>query len=109
MILSIVYTWALMILFCLGFSIGYYSYRSIKRKFDEEYGKKGLLFKRVIHGIVYILLLSLVHEAVIVRLGENPLSKEVEALCNDSISIPMNRDVESLNVAVTASLIAFMA
>jgi len=36
------------------------------------------------------------------------VSKEVEKLCNDSISIPMNRDVESLNVAVTASLIAFM-
>ena len=36
------------------------------------------------------------------------VSKEVEALCNDSISIPMNRGVESLNVAVTASLIAFM-
>ena len=35
------------------------------------------------------------------------VSKEVEALCNDSISIPMNRGVESLNVAVTASLIAF--
>lgn len=36
------------------------------------------------------------------------VSKEVEELCNDSISIPMNRGVESLNVAVTASLIAFM-
>ena len=36
------------------------------------------------------------------------VSKEVEALSNDSISIPMNRGVESLNVAVTASLIAFM-
>ena len=36
------------------------------------------------------------------------VSKEVEALCNDSVSIPMNRGVESLNVAVTASLIAFM-
>lgn len=35
------------------------------------------------------------------------VSKDVESLCNDSISIPMNRDVESLNVAVTASLIAF--
>ena len=35
------------------------------------------------------------------------VSKEVEVLCNDSISIPMNRGVESLNVAVTASLIAF--
>ncbi len=36
------------------------------------------------------------------------ISKEVEKLCNDSISIPMKRGVESLNVAVTASLIAFM-
>ncbi len=35
------------------------------------------------------------------------VSKEVESLCNDSVSIPMNRGVESLNVAVTASLIAF--
>jgi 23S rRNA (guanosine2251-2'-O)-methyltransferase len=36
------------------------------------------------------------------------VSKEVELLCNNSIAIPMNRGVESLNVAVTASLIAFM-
>jgi len=36
------------------------------------------------------------------------VSSEVEKLCNDSISIPMQRGVESLNVAVTASLIAFM-
>ena len=36
------------------------------------------------------------------------ISKSVESLCTDAISIPMNRGVESLNVAVTASLIAFM-
>ena len=36
------------------------------------------------------------------------VSPEVEKLCNDSMSIPMQRGVESLNVAVTASLIAFM-
>ena len=36
------------------------------------------------------------------------VSKEVESICNKSISIPMQRDVESLNVAVTASLIAFL-
>jgi 23S rRNA (guanosine2251-2'-O)-methyltransferase len=35
------------------------------------------------------------------------VSSEIKALCNDSISIPMQRGVESLNVAVTASLIAF--
>ena len=36
------------------------------------------------------------------------ISVDVDILCNDSITIPMNRGVESLNVAVTASLIAFM-
>ena len=36
------------------------------------------------------------------------VTKEVEALCTASISIPMNRGVESLNVAVTASLLAFL-
>jgi len=36
------------------------------------------------------------------------VSKEVEELSTSSISIPMNRGVESLNVAVTASLLAFL-
>jgi 23S rRNA (guanosine2251-2'-O)-methyltransferase len=36
------------------------------------------------------------------------VSSGVKKLCNDSISIPMQRGVESLNVAVTASLLAFM-
>ncbi|CAA6803415.1 MAG: RNA methyltransferase, TrmA family [uncultured Sulfurovum sp.] len=36
------------------------------------------------------------------------ITAEVEALSTSSISIPMNRGVESLNVAVTASLLAFM-
>ncbi|HIC12480.1 MAG TPA: RNA methyltransferase [Sulfurimonas sp.] len=36
------------------------------------------------------------------------VSQGVAKLCNNSISIPMKRGVESLNVAVTASLIAFM-
>jgi len=36
------------------------------------------------------------------------ISESVNKLCNDSISINMNRGVESLNVAVTASLIAFI-
>ena len=36
------------------------------------------------------------------------VSQEVQTLCNDSLSIPMQRGVESLNVAVTAALIAFM-
>ncbi|MBA1437729.1 MAG: RNA methyltransferase [Epsilonproteobacteria bacterium] len=36
------------------------------------------------------------------------VSQEVAKLCNDALIIPMNRGVESLNVAATASLIAFM-
>ncbi len=36
------------------------------------------------------------------------VSKEVEALSTTSICIPMRRGVESLNVAVTASLLAFL-
>ncbi|GIT97999.1 23S rRNA (guanosine(2251)-2'-O)-methyltransferase RlmB [Sulfurovum sp. TSL1] len=37
------------------------------------------------------------------------VSKGVEALCDKSIAIPMQRGVESLNVAVTASLLAFLS
>ena len=36
------------------------------------------------------------------------VSKAVETLCNESISIPMQRGVESLNVAVTAALLAYL-
>ena len=36
------------------------------------------------------------------------VSKEIEKLCTESITIPMQRGVESLNVAVTASLLAFL-
>ncbi len=36
------------------------------------------------------------------------VSTEIRSVCNKSISIPMSRGVESLNVAVTASLLAFM-
>ena len=36
------------------------------------------------------------------------VSREIEILSTASISIPMNRGVESLNVAVTASLLSFL-
>ena len=36
------------------------------------------------------------------------VSKAVEQVCNRTIAIPMRRGVESLNVAVTASLLAFL-
>jgi len=36
------------------------------------------------------------------------VSPQIEVLCDESISIPMQRGVESLNVAVTAALLAFL-
>lgn len=50
------------------------------------------------------------HAKTIYVLGNESegVSSEVEKLCNASLCIPMNRGVESLNVAVTASLIAFI-
>ena len=36
------------------------------------------------------------------------VSQAIEALCDKSIAIPMQRGVESLNVAITASLLAFL-
>lgn len=36
------------------------------------------------------------------------VSQAIETLCDKSIAIPMQRGVESLNVAVTASLLAFL-
>jgi len=36
------------------------------------------------------------------------VSKAVESVCDESITIPMQRGVESLNVAVTASLLAYL-
>ena len=35
------------------------------------------------------------------------VSKEIDTLCNAGLKIPMERDVESLNVAVTAAIICF--
>ncbi|MFL0796671.1 MAG: RNA methyltransferase [Cellvibrionaceae bacterium] len=48
-------------------------------------------------------------QSVIYVLGNETegVSKEVSALCNSHIRIPMNNGVESLNVAVTAALLAF--
>ena len=35
------------------------------------------------------------------------ISDDIKQLVNESLSIPMNNNVESLNVAITAALIAF--
>jgi len=49
------------------------------------------------------------HKSIFVLGNESEgVSPEVTKLCNKKLIIPMNRGVDSLNVAVTASLIAFM-
>jgi len=49
------------------------------------------------------------HKTIFVLGNESEgVSKAVESICNASIAIPMQRGVESLNVAVTASLLAFL-
>ena len=48
------------------------------------------------------------HRCVFVLGNESEgISEATEKSCTDSVKIPMNNNVESLNVAVTASLIAF--
>jgi len=52
---------------------------------------------------------DLAQKAVYVLGNESEgVSAEVAACCHEGISIPMKRNVESLNVAVTAALIAFI-
>jgi len=49
------------------------------------------------------------HQPTVYVLGNETsgVSKEIEALSNQSVRIPMHNGVESLNVAVTAALVAF--
>lgn len=65
--------WLFMISAALALSLGYYAYTSIKRKFDREYSAASLLPKRLIHGVVYVIFLVLLQEAVRLRLGPSPL------------------------------------
>lgn len=52
---------------------------------------------------------SLSHKSIFILGNESEgVSPEVDAMANNALCIPMQRGVESLNVAVTASLIAFM-
>ncbi|RUM69291.1 MAG: 23S rRNA (guanosine(2251)-2'-O)-methyltransferase RlmB [Sulfurovum sp.] len=49
------------------------------------------------------------HKSIFILGNESDgVSHTIEALSNQSITIPMQRGVESLNVAVTASLLAFL-
>jgi len=63
----------------------------------SSYGKQG--YKEENYGERIVFVLGNESEGV---------SKEIENICTESIAIPMQRGVESLNVAVTASLLAFL-
>jgi 23S rRNA (guanosine2251-2'-O)-methyltransferase len=51
------------------------------------------------------------NKSVVYVLGNESegVSDEIAELCDQRVGIPMNNGVESLNVAVTAALIAFTA
>ncbi len=60
------------------------------------------------HATSSLMDLSLKEKTVFVLGNESEgVSPEVTALCNKSLSIPMQNGVESLNVAVTAALLAY--
>lgn len=84
--------WLLTISAALAFSIGYYAYTCIKRKFDEEYSGASLLPKRLIHGVVYVIFLVLLHEAVKLKLGSSPL-EALMLLAVAAIGVPLLVDI----------------
>ncbi len=60
------------------------------------------------HALKSLETLEMPYKSIFVLGNESEgVSSEVLSLCNNSVAIPMNRGVESLNVAVTAALIAF--
>ena len=71
--------------------------------------KEATIYSLSSHATESIYDLNVMKKSVFVLGNESEgVSSEVMQLCNNSLCIPMNREVESLNVAVTASLIAFM-
>ena len=60
--------WILTILTALSVVVGYHLYISVKKRFDEEYRVGRLLWRRIIHGIVYFIFVVLAYEAVTIRL-----------------------------------------
>jgi 23S rRNA (guanosine2251-2'-O)-methyltransferase len=60
------------------------------------------------HALKSLETLEIPHKSIFVLGNESEgVSSDVLALCKNSVAIPMNRGIESLNVAVTAALIAF--
>mgnify|MGYP000132521327 CR=1 FL=1 len=60
--------WVITILTALSVIIGFHLYMSIKKRFDEEYRVGRVLWRRILHGIVYFIFVVLAYEAVTIRL-----------------------------------------
>ncbi len=71
-------------------------------------GVEAEIFALSSHAVKHLEAVTLPKKSIFVLGNESEgVSAEVLSCCNHTIAIPMNRGVESLNVAVTAALIAF--
>ncbi|RLE64944.1 MAG: hypothetical protein DRJ38_04570 [Thermoprotei archaeon] len=59
--------WIFTILTATAVTIGVHLYISVKKRFDEEYKAGKILWRRIIHGIVYFIFVVLAYEAVTIR------------------------------------------
>ena len=64
---TLLVVWIFTILTALAVTIGFHLYVSVKKRFDEEYKAEKVLWRRVIHGIVYFIFVILAYEAVTIR------------------------------------------
>ena len=60
--------WLTSIIISIAFIVGFYSYLSLKNRFDRIYRSRHILPKRIIHSIVYIIFLVLAYEGVRIKL-----------------------------------------
>ena len=64
---EVVVDWLAVVIFSTAFTLGYYSYVAVKRRFDSIYDEKSLFAKRAIHGVVYLIFLVLLNEGIRVK------------------------------------------
>ncbi len=64
---NLLVVWIFTILTALAVIIGFHLYVSVKKRFDAEYKAEKVLWRRIIHGIVYFIFVILAYEAVTIR------------------------------------------
>ena len=95
MTLTALQLWLLTVIISIAFSLSYYSYLALKRRFDSVYGER-FLVKRAIHGIVYILFLVLANEAIRIKVAYGEYSLALEFLLYlllGSVGVPIFIDI----------------